>query len=76
MKNTEFAYGLVIYTGHDTKLLKNQGAYRNKRSSIERQLNLFIIGIFVAQILMCLLLTILEAFFMVNTSLYPAISYP
>jgi len=25
MRNTEWAYGMVIYAGHDTKLVQNSG---------------------------------------------------
>jgi len=59
LKNTTYALGLVVYTGHDTKLMKNQGACRNKKSHIEKQLNKYIFGVFIVQLIMCLLLTLL-----------------
>ena len=66
MKNTEYALGIVVYTGHDTKLMKNQGACRNKKSHIEKQLNKYILGVFVVQLIMCLVLTILAVVFRVT----------
>lgn len=27
MRNTDWAYGMVIYAGHDTKLVQNSGTY-------------------------------------------------
>lgn len=27
MRNTEWAYGMVIYAGHDTKLVQNSGMF-------------------------------------------------
>ena len=27
MRNTDWAYGMVIYAGHDTKLVQNSGMY-------------------------------------------------
>jgi len=68
LKNTEYALGIVVYTGHDTKLMKNQGACRNKKSHIEKQLNKYILGVFVVQLIMCIVLTILACVFKNNDS--------
>ena len=27
MRNTDWAYGMVVYAGHDTKLVQNSGMY-------------------------------------------------
>jgi len=56
LKNTDYVIGIVVYTGHDSKLLKNQGVFRNKRSQLERQLNKYILAIFIIQLFFCLLL--------------------
>jgi len=63
LKNTDYVYGIVVYTGHDTKLLKNQGVFRNKRSLLEKQLNKYIFIIFIIQIIFCALLMILSVIF-------------
>ncbi|CEM36626.1 unnamed protein product [Vitrella brassicaformis CCMP3155] len=46
LRNTEYLYGVVIYTGVDTRLHRNSRPPRNKRSKIERDVNwyLFIIA--------------------------------
>jgi magnesium-transporting ATPase (P-type) len=30
LKNTEWVYGLVVYTGHETKIMKNSSQSRSK----------------------------------------------
>ena len=40
LKNTEFIYGLVVFTGHDTKIMKNSIGSRIKTSYVEKLLNL------------------------------------
>ena len=39
--------GLVIYTGSDTKLMKNQNKSRQKMSNVEKQMNVLVVGMFV-----------------------------
>eukprot|EP00002_Diphylleia_rotans_P019307 TRINITY_DN3737_c0_g3_i1.p1 TRINITY_DN3737_c0_g3~~TRINITY_DN3737_c0_g3_i1.p1 ORF type:complete len:1106 (-),score=188.77 TRINITY_DN3737_c0_g3_i1:648-3965(-) len=46
LRNTEWAIGVAIYTGHDTKLMKNAQQSRIKTSSIEQSLNFYIITVF------------------------------
>ena len=36
LRNTDFIYGVVIFTGHDTKVMQNSTAPPSKRSKIER----------------------------------------
>lgn len=36
LKNTRFIYGLVCYTGHDTKIMLNSFKARSKKSKVER----------------------------------------
>eukprot|EP00027_Filamoeba_sp_ATCC50430_P017093 CAMPEP_0168565858 /NCGR_PEP_ID=MMETSP0413-20121227/14088_1 /TAXON_ID=136452 /ORGANISM="Filamoeba nolandi, Strain NC-AS-23-1" /LENGTH=1122 /DNA_ID=CAMNT_0008597795 /DNA_START=123 /DNA_END=3488 /DNA_ORIENTATION=+ len=50
LRNTKFAYGVAIYTGHDTKLMKNASKAPVKRTNVERVMNLQILFMF------CLLL--------------------
>uniref|UniRef100_A0A1X7U3D1 Phospholipid-transporting ATPase n=1 Tax=Amphimedon queenslandica TaxID=400682 RepID=A0A1X7U3D1_AMPQE len=47
LRNTEWMYGLVVYAGHDTKLVKNSGRTKFKRTHIDNMMNkmvLFILG--------------------------------
>ena len=39
LRNTSYIYGVVIYTGADTKLVLNSGPTPSKRTRIERRLN-------------------------------------
>lgn len=42
VRNTDFAVGLVVYTGHDTKVMKNLGKTRFKRTELDYQMNVLI----------------------------------
>ncbi|KAI8528726.1 hypothetical protein RHMOL_Rhmol12G0169700 [Rhododendron molle] len=37
LKNTDYIYGVVIFTGHDTKVIQNSTAPPSKRSKIEKR---------------------------------------
>lgn len=39
LKNTDYIYGLVVYTGHETKVFQNQVQGKQKMSKLERLLN-------------------------------------
>ncbi|RKO89133.1 hypothetical protein BDK51DRAFT_23151 [Blyttiomyces helicus] len=47
LRNTEFCYALVIYTGGNTKIIKNLKRAAGKSSSLERRLNWLVCGAFV-----------------------------
>lgn len=36
LKNTEWIYGAVVYTGHDTRIMKNSTGSKAKFSKIEK----------------------------------------
>jgi phospholipid-transporting ATPase len=55
LKNTSWVVGAVCFTGHETKLMKNQADTPSKRSSLEKQTNRQVLQIFAVQFLMCLL---------------------
>ena len=61
LRNTEFAYGVVIYTGHESKIMKNSAASRVKKSSIEIKTNYLIIFTFALQIVSCVFAAIYSA---------------
>ncbi|KAJ3692468.1 hypothetical protein LUZ60_012818 [Juncus effusus] len=52
LRNTEFVYGAVIFTGHDTKVMQNSTDPPSKRSKIERRMDRII------YLLLCSLVTI------------------
>ncbi|MCJ1320648.1 aminophospholipid translocase [Xylographa vitiligo] len=52
LRNTPWIHGIVVFTGHETKLLRNATATPIKRTAVERQLNLQIVML--VGILLCL----------------------
>lgn len=36
LKNTEYVYGLVIFTGHQTKVMKNSAEAKYKKSRLDK----------------------------------------
>ena len=53
LKNTEWVIGIVVYTGHETKIMLNSPKTRAKYSNLERGMNKQIIYIFILQISLC-----------------------
>lgn len=45
LRNTRLCYGLVVFAGLDTKLMKNSGKSVFKRTHTDRLLNVLIIGV-------------------------------
>ena len=52
LKNVDYVYGIVIYNGHDTKLMQNIEHSSDKLSTIDVKLNFIVIIIFIAFLLM------------------------
>lgn len=40
LRNTEYIYGVVVFTGHDTKIMLNSTSARNKFSRNEKTTNI------------------------------------
>ncbi|XP_054822485.1 putative phospholipid-transporting ATPase 9 [Prosopis cineraria] len=65
LRNTDFIYGVVIFTGHDTKVMQNSTEPPSKRSNIERRMDKIVYFLF------CLLFVIAfigSVFFGIYTS--------
>ena len=59
LKNVDYVYGIVIYNGHDTKLMQNIGHSSMKMSNIDIKLNYTIIIIFIFNILIFIISSII-----------------
>ncbi|CAG9864504.1 unnamed protein product [Phyllotreta striolata] len=55
IKNTDFVEGIVVYAGHETKAMLNNGGPRYKRSSVEKQMNQDVIWCVFILIFMCVI---------------------
>eukprot|EP00871_Galdieria_phlegrea_P003198 jgi/Galph1/387/GphlegSOOS_G5030.1 len=53
LRNTEYTYGVVIYSGKQCKLMLNQQHQRSKFSHVEKRLNRFILNIFYFLLVLC-----------------------
>ena len=61
LRNTDYIYGIVVYTGHERKIMKNSPKSRTKKSYIEVKVNYFIIITFCFMILICLFASLYSA---------------
>jgi phospholipid-translocating ATPase len=55
LRNTEWALGVVVFTGHDTKIMMNAGITPSKRPRIARELNFNVICNLGVLLVMCLI---------------------
>lgn len=55
LRNTDYVYGVVIFTGKDTKAVKNSTMVPSKRSRIERKMDIVIYLLFSMLVLISLL---------------------
>ncbi|EJD39298.1 phospholipid-translocating P-type ATPase [Auricularia subglabra TFB-10046 SS5] len=58
IRNTPWLYGLVVFTGHETKLMRNATAAPIKRTAVERQVNVQIVFLFILLLVLSLVSTI------------------
>eukprot|EP01133_Synstelium_polycarpum_P010882 gene10882-12678_t len=54
LMNTKCIYGMVVYTGHETKYMLNTMATPTKRSKLEKSMNKILIYVLIAEGLLCL----------------------
>ena len=66
LKNTEWILGIVIYTGHNCKLMKNAKEPLIKMSSVEKLINKLLLGIFVLQIILSAISSILHSVYFIK----------
>ncbi|KAI5863163.1 phospholipid-translocating P-type ATPase [Durotheca rogersii] len=45
LRNTPWIHGIVVFTGHETKLMRNATATPIKRTKVERQLNILVLAL-------------------------------
>uniref|UniRef100_A0A4W3HRR3 Phospholipid-transporting ATPase n=1 Tax=Callorhinchus milii TaxID=7868 RepID=A0A4W3HRR3_CALMI len=55
LRNTQWIFGMVVYTGHDTKLMQNSTKAPLKRSNVERVTNVQILVLFCFLLVMSLI---------------------
>ncbi|KAI1427418.1 hypothetical protein F5Y12DRAFT_171568 [Xylaria sp. FL1777] len=60
LRNTEWVLGVVVFTGHDTKIMMNAGATPSKRARIARELNVNVLLNFGILFIICLLCAIIN----------------
>jgi magnesium-transporting ATPase (P-type) len=70
LKNTEFIYGIVIYTGHETKIMKNAKNPPMKQSNIMIIMNKLLYSVFIFQLLLCFFFSILFVIWQKSTGQY------
>lgn len=66
LRNTQWIIGIVIYTGHNCKLMKNAKEPRIKYSSVESLMNKALIFILILQSVLCILSAILRGVYWTN----------
>ena len=52
LRNTEYVYGIVIFSGHDTKIMMNSMAAKYKFSGLEMYTNYAIVVVLVTQFIL------------------------
>jgi phospholipid-transporting ATPase len=61
LRNTAWIYGVAIYTGHETKIMKNSTRAKAKKSYIELSTNRYIILTILIQTALCIFAGCYEA---------------
>ncbi|UYV77865.1 ATP8B2 [Cordylochernes scorpioides] len=76
LRNTRWCFGIVVFAGRDTKLMQNSGRTIFKRTSLDRLLNLLIIGIVFFLLSMCLFCMLASGLWERSTGQYFRIYLP
>ena len=56
LKNTEWIWGLAVYTGQCSKIMMNGQNFTTKLSSLERKLNYLLVLLLLAQTVLCVII--------------------
>uniref|UniRef100_A0A672U751 Phospholipid-transporting ATPase n=1 Tax=Strigops habroptila TaxID=2489341 RepID=A0A672U751_STRHB len=62
LRNTDVCYGLVIYAGFDSKIMRNCGKIKRKKTKLEHMMDRLVIIIFLVLLVMSLCLAIASGF--------------
>ncbi|XP_059655958.1 phospholipid-transporting ATPase 3 isoform X2 [Cornus florida] len=76
LRNTEYIVGVVIFTGHETKVMMNSMNVPSKRSTLERKLDKLILAIFGLLFCMCVLGAICSGVFIDRKYFYLGLRVP
>lgn len=60
LRNTPWIHGIVVFTGHETKLMRNATATPIKRTKVERQLNILVLALIALLLVLSAICTIGE----------------
>ena len=66
LTNVDYVYGLVIYTGKDTKLLQNIKHSSLKTSHIDKKLNIIVLYILLFCLVLCVIATVIGTVFRIK----------
>jgi phospholipid-transporting ATPase len=70
LRNTPYVYGLVVYTGHETKIMMNSSSSPFKTTKLEELLNVFVFIAFGIQIVFCIFCMISYGIFSQRTKMH------
>ncbi|KAL5287332.1 ATP8A1 family protein [Megaselia abdita] len=62
LRNTSWIFGIVVYTGHDTKLMRNSTSAPLKRSTVDRLTNTQILMLFMILLVLCVTSAVFNEF--------------
>ena len=69
LRNTSWIIGIVVYTGHNCKIMKNSKSPVTKFSSVELLMNKALIFIFILQAILCIVAAVLRGYYYKENSL-------
>ncbi|KAJ2355406.1 phospholipid transporting ATPase, partial [Coemansia sp. RSA 2618] len=73
LRNTQWAVGVAVFTGDETKIMMNAGETPSKRSRIERMMNYQVMSQFALLFVLCLLSAILGGIYYARSGSFQAL---